>query len=328
MKERFTNELLGMVQNFSRQDIEYLKNVLPVVMNNYDITLAKNEIVEWNIDENYDLLKLFIVAKQVEGCTIRTIEYYRSILKIFLDSINIPLQEVTTNHIRFYLANRELRDKVSKTTQDNERRILSSFFGWLAAEEYIDKNPILRIKAIRGEKKKKKAFSEIEIERIRNGCKTKRERCIIEILLSTGCRVAGLVGMNISEIENDSIVVHEKGKKDRTVFFNVKAKIAIEEYLAERKDSNDALIVSMDKPYSRTQISGIESIIRELGKRVGIHPCYPHRFRRTCATLARRRGMPLEDIQKMLGHENIETTMIYISDDEEKLSDSHKKYVV
>lgn len=328
MKEKFMNDILGKMLYLPQKDQEYLKNVLSIVMNDYDIQAKKQEIVEWNLDYNYELLKMFLIAKQVEGCSDKTIGYYKLILMVFLDKINIPLQQVQTNHIRFYLANREMNDKVSKTTQDNERRILSSFFGWLTAEEYIDKNPMLRIKAIRTEKKKKKAFTEVEIERLRNGCIDKRERCIVEVLLSTGCRVGGLVGMNISDIQNDSIVVHEKGNKDRTVYFNAKAKVAIEEYLATRNDTNDALFVSLDKLYNRLTISAVEDSMRELGRRVGVTPSNPHRFRRTCATLARRRGMPLEDIQKMLGHTNIDTTMIYISEDDESLSDSHKKFVI
>lgn len=328
MKEKFMNDVLGKMLHLPEHEKEYLSHVLSLVMNDYEITLAKNEIIEWNLDSNYELLKLFLIAKQVEGCSLRTIDYYKLVIKAFLDKSNLPLQYVQTNHIRVYLAGREVYDKVSKTTQDNERRCLSSFFGWLAAEEYINKNPMLRIKAIRGEKKKKKAFSEVEIERLRNGCETKRERAIVEVLLSTGCRVGGLVGMNKSEITNDSITVHEKGNKDRVVFFNAKAKVALDEYLKGRVDDNDALFVTEDKPYSRLCISGVEIVIRELGRRVGVSPCHPHRFRRTCATLARRRGMPLEDIQKMLGHSNIDTTMIYIAEDDDNMAQSHKKFVI
>lgn len=328
MKEKLMNDVLSKMLYLPVKDQEYLKNVLSIVMNDYEIQPVKNEIVEWSLDGNYELLKMFLVAKQVEGCSERTVAYYKSTITAFLDKINVPLQQVETNHIRFYLASREINDKVSKTTQNNERRNLSSFFGWLTAEEYIDKNPMLRVKAIRADKKKKKAFSEVEIERLRNACIDKRERCILEVLLSTGCRVGGLVGMNRSGICNDSIVVKEKGRKERIVYFNAKAKIAIEEYLATRDDDNDALFVTLDQPHERLSISGVEIAMRQLGRRAGVTPSNPHRFRRTCATLARRRGMPLEDIQKMLGHSNIDTTMIYISNDEESLYENHKKFVI
>lgn len=328
MKEKFANEVMSRMLHLKEEDREYIRNVLDIVMNDYDIQAKKQEIVEWSNERNYELLKMFLVAKKVEGCTDRTIAFYKDVVTRFLDKITIPLEQVQTNHIRFYLANREMQDKVSKTTLDNERRNISSFFGWLTQEEYILKNPMLRVKKIKAKKQKKKAFTEMEIEKLRNGCDNKRDKCIVEVLLSTGCRVGGLVGMNISGIKNDSIVVHEKGEKERTVFFNGKAKLAIEEYLEERKDDNDALFVSLDEPHERLKISGVEVAMRHLGKKVGVTPSNPHRFRRTCATLARRRGMQLEDIQKMLGHSNIDTTMIYIAEDENTLEESHKRFVI
>lgn len=327
MKERFANEILNRMSYLQNSELEHLAHVLAIVLNDYEISMAKNEIVEWSLEENYKLMEMFLVAKKVEGCTERTIRYYRDTDTHFLDSLRVPLREVTTNHIRYFIAQRDMVDHVSKTTQDNELRNLRTFFAWLTAEEYIARNPCLRIKAIRGEKKVKKAFSEMELEKLRSKAVIKRDRAILEVLLSTGCRVAGLVGMNRSDIEEDSIIVREKGKKERRVFFNTKARFALQEYLKERTDANDALFVTLDKPHDRLKIPGVEIVIRELGRSAGVPGTHPHRFRRTCATLARRRGMPLEDIQMMLGHENIATTMIYVSQDEDSLQSSHKKYV-
>lgn len=326
MKEKLMRDILGRMMYLDQADRENLRNVIAIVLNDYEVNAATNELVEWNNDKSYELLGMFLIAKQVEGCSEKTINYYKGMLKGFIDKINIPVLDVETNHIRYYLANREMNDKVSKTTQNNERRVLSSFFAWLMQEEYITKNPILKVKTIKMEKRKKKAFTEVEVEKLRNACMTKREKCIIEVLLSTGCRVGGLVGMQLSNIKGDTVTVFEKGKKERTVYLNAKAKVAIEEYMSERKDNLDYAVISTRGLKPLTE-SGIELIVKNIGDRAGVTNSHPHRYRRTFATFARRRGMPLEDIQQILGHEKIETTMMYI-DDEEGLGLSHKKYVV
>jgi len=325
MREKLMRDVLGKMLYLEERDRDYLKNVLAMVLNEYDVSPVKNEVIIWDNSRNYDLLKMFLVSKQVEGCSEKTINYYQTVMTAFLDKINVPVTEAQTNHIRYYLAGREMNDKVSKATQNNERRVLSSFFGWLMQEEFISKNPILKVKTIKMEKRKKKAFSEIEVEKIRNACMTKRERCIIEILLSTGCRVGGLAGMKLSNIKGDSVTVFEKGKKERTVWLNAKAKVALEEYMAERKDNLDYVVISTRGLKPLTE-SGIELIVKNIGIRAGVTNCHPHRFRRSFATFMRRRGCPIEEIQKMLGHENIETTMIYI-DDDETTEMNHKRYV-
>lgn len=326
MKERLTREILGKMLYLDTKDQEYLKNVLAVTLNDYEVTAAKNEIIVWDNEQNYKMLNMFLIAKQVEGCSEKTIKYYKQTITAFLDKINIPINEIKTDHIRYYLANREMVDKVARTTQNNERRNLSSFFTWLLEEEYIARNPILKVKTIKEAKKKKKAFTEVEVEKLRNACKTKRERCIVEVLLSTGCRVGGITGMKLSNIHGDDVTVVEKGNKERTVYLNAKAKVAIEEYMKERTDSIDRVVISTRKKGELSE-SSIELIVKNIGLRAGVPNCHPHRFRRTFATWALKHGMPLEELKEIMGHENIETTMMYI-DHEASLALSHKKYAV
>lgn len=327
MKEKLMRDILSRMMYLDQADRDCLRNTMAIVLNDYEVTAAVNEIVEWNNDRSYELLRLFLISKQVEGCSEKTINYYKGVLKRFIDKIDVPVLEVQTNHIRYYIASREINDKASKTTQNNERSILSSFFAWLMQEEYITKNPILKVKAIKMEKRKKKAFTEVEVEKIRNACETKREKCIIELLLSTGCRVGGLVGMRLSDVKGDSVKVFEKGKKERTVYLNAKAKVALEEYIATRKDELDCVVISTRGLKPLTE-SAVELIVKNIGNRAGVADCHPHKFRRTCATFARRRGMPIEEIQKMLGHESVDTTMIYIADDDEAMEMNHRKYVI
>lgn len=321
------NQVIEKMQYLEKQDVEFLKNVLISVLNDYDVQPIKNEIIEYDAESSYKLLGMFLVAKKVEGCTDRTIRYYKTTITAFLNKVNMPLAEVNADVIRYYIANRAITDKVSKTTQDNELRSLRSFFGWLTAEEYISKNPTLKIKAIKKEKRIKKPFTELELEKMRNVCENKRELAIIDTLYSTGCRVGELVLMNIDDINGDEIIVFGKGEKERVAYLNARAINSLEEYLKERKDDNRALFVSLDKPHSRISIHNVEKIVREIGKRCGI-VAHPHKMRRTTATTALERGMPIEEVQKMLGHEQISTTTIYAQSSKAAVKSDHKKYVV
>ena len=240
---------------------------------------------------------------------------------------NCKLEEIGADQIRYYLAVRSTRDKLSKVSQDNELRILKSFFSWCAGEDYMQKNPTQNIKAIKKEKRIKKAFSETELELIREKAKSKRDRAIVEVLYSTGVRVSELCGMNISDIANDEIIVFGKGEKERTVYLNARAKIAISEYLKTRTDNESALFLG-EKTKKRLGKGSIERMIKELGKSAGVPNCHPHRFRRTAGTIALNRGMPLEQVQQMLGHEDIATTTIYARSEEKNVKASHGKYVV
>jgi len=302
-------------------------NRVRIILNDYDISPKHTEIVPANDDKRQKAIQMFIVTKKVEGCTGNTIHYYMGTLKRFFNEINQRLEEITADQIRYYLAIRSTRDKLSKTSQDNELRVLKSFFRWCSGEEYIEKNPTENIKAVKKEKKIKRPFSETELELIREKAKSKRDKAIVEVLFSTGVRVSELCGMNISDIANDEIVVFGKGEKERTVYLNARAKIAIAEYLKTRTDNEDALFIG-ERSRKRLCKGGVEKMIRELGKSTGVFNCHPHRFRRTAGTIALNRGMPLEQVQQMLGHEDIATTTIYARSEEKNVKASHGKYVV
>lgn len=303
------------------------ENSIRIILNDYDISKKSTEITIANDDKRQKAIQMFIVTKKVEGCTDRTIQYYIGVLRRFFNEINQRIEEITADQIRYYLAIRSTRDKLSKTSQDNELRVLKSFFKWCSGEEYIVKNPTENIKAVKKEKRIKKPFSERELELIRENAGSKRNKAIVETLYSTGVRVSELCGMNINDIQNDEIIVFGKGEKERTVYLNARAKIAIEEYLKERNDKEDALFIG-ERSSGRLSKGTIEKIVRNIGECAGIQNCHPHRFRRTAGTLALNRGMPLEQVQQMLGHEDIATTTIYARSEERNVKASHGKYVI
>ena len=321
---------------------------LIIILSDYEITMRETAIAVRCEDRNKYCLQKFLVAKTVKGCTDRTLDLYKKEIWKILENINKLVDEITADDVRLYLALRQKRDGVAKRTADNELRYLRSFFSYLTAEEVISKNPVAKIDRIKCDKAKKKAFTEMEVEKIRGACKNTWETAVVEILLSTGCRVSELVNIKIEDIEGDQLVVHGKGNKDRVVYLNAKSMVAIEKYLAERKDNNAYLFpgsvsISTQKHkkdginwyrYPERLTDGhcdkgsIEGKIRKMGKRVGVEGAHPHKFRRTCATFALRRGMPIEQVSKMLGHEQIGTTQIYLDLTEEDLKQAHKKYVV
>ena len=221
-----------------------------------------------------------------------------------------------------------MKDKISKTTQDNELRVLKSFFNWCSAEGYICKSPTLNIKPVKQEKRIKQPFSEVELEKIRNAADNIRDKAIIDVLYSTGVRCAELIAMNKEDIDGDEIVVFGKGEKERIVYLNARAKLSLQDYLNSRTDNNDSLFVELRSPHKRLTAGAVETLIRNVGNKAGVKKCHPHRFRRTCATIALNRGMPIEQVSQMLGHAKIETTTIYARSNEENVKNSHKKYVV
>lgn len=298
-----------------------------LILSDYSISKKSEELANITDDLKSKALQMFFVSKKVEGCTDNTLKYYSTILKVFFDIVEIQLDKITANDIRFYLAKRSIDNKISKTSQDNELRVLKSFFKFCVSEDYIIKNPTLSIKPIKKEKRIKKAFSEVDMEKIREKCDSLRDKAIIEVLYSTGVRVSELSQMNKSDLKEDEIIVLGKGEKERTVFLNAKAQFVLRRYLESRKDNNVAMFVSLKKPFERLTKSGIEVRIREIGEKAQVPKCYPHRFRRTTATYALNRGMPIEQVSQMLGHEDIETTTIYARSDIENVKSSHKKYI-
>lgn len=303
------------------------ENNLRIVLNGYEITKKSNELAVIE-DKRSRALQMFFVTKRVEGCSPRTITYYQGVLKRFFTDVNCNLETVTSDVIRYYIAIRSERDGLGKVSQGNELHVLKSFFGWCTTEDYIAKDPTQNVKPIKPDQRIKKAFSEIELEKLRKSVNTKRDLAILETLYSTGCRVSELCGMDRKNIDGNEITVFGKGGKERVCYLNAKSLLAISDYLSERTDNNPALFVGLDKPHERLTYGAVDVIVRNLGKKAGVEKCHPHRFRRTAATIALNRGMPIDQVQKMLGHSVIGTTTIYAQSDMENVKASHKKYVV
>lgn len=246
-REEMVNKLCLYIQTISDQDLGDVKSSLYLLLNDYEITNRSTEIAELHTDRNEYFLKTFLIAKKVKGCTKRTITYYGTEIKKILEKIGKNVDDVTTDDIRYYMAVRQNRDKVSKVTIGSEIRALGSFYNWLYMEELIEKNPMSRIDRIKVEKTKKEAFTEIEIEKLRAHVSSEKEKVIIEVLLSTGCRVTELVNILITDIDGERILVHGKGEKDRYVYLNAKAMLSVEAYMSKRKDRNPYLIPRMKK---------------------------------------------------------------------------------
>jgi site-specific recombinase xerD len=279
---------------------------------------------------NIEYMDMFISAKRIEGCSERTLAYYKATIEHMLSIIVMPLRQVQTDDLRAYLAEYQLRNNCSKTTVDNIRRNLSSFFSWLEAEDYIIKSPIRRIHKIRTGSKVKETLSEECIERLRDSCLDIRDLAMIDFLYTTGIRVGELVNLNIGDInfEERECIVYGKGNKQRKVYFDAKAKVHLKRYLEQRNDYNEALFVTLDSPFERLKISGVEIRLRKLGRLASLDQrVHPHKFRRSMATRAIDKGMPIEQVQKLLGHQQIDTTMHYAMVNQSNVKISHRKFI-
>lgn len=305
-------------------NISQMKKLQEVLLKN----LAGDEVKKEEIP-NMDYLKLFLDAKKIEGCSERTLQYYRVTVDRLLNHIETPIRKVTTDEIRHYLVEYQQVNNCSKVTVDNVRRNISSFFSWLEEEDYILKSPMRRIHKIKTKQQVKEVISDEAIERLRDNCKCVRDLSIIDLLYSTGIRVGELVNLNISDIdfEERECVVFGKGDKERRVYFDAKSKLHLQEYLSSRTDNNPALFVTLDAPFDRLKISGVEIRIRELGRSLNLEKIHPHKFRRTMATRAIDKGMPIEQVQKILGHSQIDTTMQYAIVNQTNVKNSHQKYI-
>lgn len=290
--------------------------------------LAENEAKTEEIP-NVEYLKMFIDAKQIEGCSERTLQYYRVTIEHMLGSIETPIRKIRTDEIRGYLVDYQKVNNCSKVTVDNVRRNMSSFFSWLEEEDYILKSPMRRIHKIKTKQPVKETITDEMIEKLRDNCTCVRDLAMIDLLYSTGIRVGELVGLNISDIdfEERECIVFGKGDKERRVYFDAKAKLHLQEYIESRTDDNPALFVTLDAPHARLKISGVEIRVRELGRKLNIDKIHPHKFRRTMATRAIDKGMPIEQVQKILGHSQIDTTMQYAIVNQNNVKVSHRRYI-
>lgn len=327
MKQKIINEISSnMVNYLNNEQLEQLKEALDHSLYNCEIVTSKhiNESIT-----NEKFLELFITAKKIEGCSVRTTNYYEMILKRLINHIKYNVKKISTDDLRNYLSDYQQNSNASKVSIDNIRRILSSFFNWLESENYILKSPMRRIHKIKTVKVVKETYSSEVMQIIRDNCIHERDIAIIDLLASTGMRVGELVLLNRFDIDfnNKECIVFGKGDKERRVYFDSTTKIHLIRYLNSRKDKNDALFVSKLKPYNRLQISGVEIVLRKLGRKIGIARVHPHKFRRTLATNAIDKGMPVEQVQKLLGHTKIDTTMQYAMVDQNNVKNSYRKYL-
>ncbi len=278
---------------------------------------------------NEEYLQMFLNAKKIEGCSDRTIQYYRVTVERFLKVVQKRIRKVTAEEIRQYLVEYQSVNNCSKTTIDNIRRNISSFFSWLEEEDYILKSPMRKIHKIRAPKIVKTIISDEEIEKLRDACTEMRDLAVVDLLYSTGIRVGELVRLNRKDIDfsERECIVFGKGDKERKVYFDARTKIHLQRYLASRTDSNEALIVGVNAPFARLNIRGVEIRLRELGRKADVERIHPHKFRRTMATRAIDKGMPIEQVQKILGHSQIDTTMQYAIVSQNNVKESHRKFI-
>ena len=291
-------------------------------------TFAEKEQERKQID-NEEYLKIFLDAKKIEGCSERTIQYYRVTIERMLESVSVPVRKITTEDMRAYLSEYQKKNNCSKVTVDNVRRNISSFFSWLEEENHILKSPMKRIHKIKTNQQVKEIINDEDIERLRDKCSCSRDLAMVDLLYSTGIRVGELVNLNKADIDFDAreCVVFGKGGKERKVYFDAKAKLHLQAYLDERNDDNPALFVTLDSPHDRLKISGVEIRLRELGRSINLTKIHPHKFRRTMATRAIDKGMPIEQVQKILGHSQIDTTMQYAMVNQSNVKSSHQRYI-
>ena len=304
--------------------IAQMKKLQEVLLKTFSTGQAKKEDAP-----NAEYLQLFLEAKQIEGCSDRTIQYYRTTIEHLLDVVETPIRRITTEEIRRYLVEYQKINNCSNVTIDNIRRNISSFFSWLEDEDYILKSPMKRIHKIKTPQQVKETISDEAIEKLRDSCNCSRDLAMIDLLYSTGIRVGELVKLNIADVDFSSreCVVFGKGNKERKVYFDAKAKLHLQNYLDERTDDNPALFVTLDAPYDRLKISGVEIRVRNLGRKLNMDKIHPHKFRRTMATRAIDKGMPIEQVQKILGHSQIDTTMQYAIVNQNNVKNSHQKYI-
>ena len=280
-------------------------------------------------ESSQDLLALFLTAKGVEGCSPKTIEYYEATLRHMDKSLAKPYTQIESDDLRRYLSDYETERGSSKVTIDNIRRIMSSFFSWLEDEDYIVKSPVRRIHRVKTAQITKETLSDEELETLRDTCESKRDLAVVDLLASTGMRIGELIRLNVADVnlQERECIVTGKGNKQRPVYFDARAKLHLAEYLETRADNNSALFVSLDSKARRITVGGMELRLRNLGKKVGVSRVHPHKFRRTLATHAIDRGMPIEQVQKLLGHAKIDTTMHYAMVNQNNVKASHRKYL-
>ena len=326
MKQNLMNEVIqGMLPFLNNGQMERLQEVLQHTLFNYKV--VENDSSKELSEQN--LVELFLAAKRIEGCSEKSLKYYESTILALLDDLGKDVKHIVTDDIRTYLTEYQARKQSSKVTIDNIRRILSSFFSWLEDEDYILKSPVRRIHKVKTGTNIKETYTDEALELMRDNCTELRDLAIIDMLASTGMRVGEMVLLNREDIDFNEreCVVFGKGDKERIVYFDARTKIHLLNYLNSRNDDNPALFVSLQKPHNRLQISGVEVRLRQYGNRLGLSKVHPHKFRRTLATMAIDKGMPIEQLQQLLGHRRIDTTLQYAMVKQSNVKIAHRKYI-
>ena len=326
MKKEIIKEIeQKMAKILNNEQKEKLKEVLLYTFYNIDIVKISEKLKK----DTVDYLELFIAAKKIEGCSDRTLNYYKTTLENMLKQLDKKINNIETDDLRTYLSKYQSNNNCSKVTIDNVRRVLSSFFSWLEDENYIIKSPARRIHKIKTIQIVKETYTDEEIEIMRDSCTEIRDLALIDFLISTGARVGEVVKINKSDVnmQERTCVVMGKGGRQREIYFDARAKLHLEKYLSERNDNEEALFVSLLEPHNRLNISGIEIRLRQLGKKINVNKVHPHKFRRTMATKAIDKGMPIEQVQVLLGHRKIDTTLQYAMVNQNNVRTSHKKYI-
>ena len=326
MKQNFIIDIVQeMLPYLNNAQTEKLQEVLNYTLFKYEVTECGTE--KENSEQN--LVELFLAAKRIEGCSEKSLKYYESTIMAMLDDLKKDVKYIATDDIRTYLTEYQNRKQSSRVTIDNIRRILSSFFSWLEDEDYILKSPVRRIHKVKTGTNIKETYSDEALELMRDSCSEVRDLAMIDMLASTGMRVGEMVLLNREDINFNEreCVVFGKGDKERIVYFDARTKIHLQNYLQSRMDDNPALFVSLQAPYNRMKIGGIEVRLRKLGNRLGLSKVHPHKFRRTLATMAIDKGMPIEQLQQLLGHKRIDTTLQYAMVKQSNVKIAHRKYI-
>ena len=327
MKEELISEIMQrMLPYLDNAQLKQLKQAMELTLNAYDVC---ERVEHSDCGDNAALINKFIAAKRVEGCSEATLKYYRATIEAMDAAVKKDIRRIQTEDLRNYLTEYQARNHSGRVTIDNIRRILSSFFGWLEDEDYIVKSPVRRIHRVKTASNIKETYSDEELERMRDHCETLRDLAMIDLLASTGMRVGELVRLNRGDVDfmERECKVFGKGDKERIVYFDARAKLHLQQYLNSRSDGNPALFVTLRAPHKRINIGGIEHRLREMGKQLNIPKMHPHKFRRTLATVAIDKGMPIEQLQKLLGHQRIDTTLHYAMVKQNNVKIAHKKYI-
>lgn len=326
MKDQLITEVQQqMLPYLNNEQLRKLRAAMEFCLHGLEITQTDQQQEQGQTDAT----AAFIAAKRIEGCSEKTLTYYRNTIDAMTAAVGKPVQRITTDDIRQYLTTYQMQRKSSKVTIDNIRRILATFYSWLEDEDYIVKSPVRRIHKVKTAKVIKETYTDEALERMRDNCDSLRDLAIIDLLASSGMRVGELVALNRDDINFNEreCVVFGKGNKERLVYFDARTKIHLQNYLDNRTDGNPALFVTLRAPYNRLQIGGVEMRLRQLGRRLSIPKVHPHKFRRTLATSAIDKGMPIEQVQQLLGHQKIDTTMHYAMVKQQNVKLAHRKYI-